>query len=205
MTAEAGTGRALTLSELAKAIGAARGDAIVITGPGAVAGELYAAGPDTASIYNMELAYATPIALGLALTHPGRPVIAVEGDGSVVAGLASLATVARYRPGNLTIIVVDNGIYGTGDNSVATQTAHGADLVAVAVGLGWSADGVTRAEDAAELTAALSDPLPGPRLIVARVDPASYSQSPGRVKPGIDVVESAVLLRRHLEGSASDR
>jgi thiamine pyrophosphate-dependent acetolactate synthase large subunit-like protein len=199
------TGRRLTLSELAKAIGVARGDAILVTGPGAVAGELYAAGPESPSIYNMELAYATPIALGLALTHPDRRVIAVEGDGSIVAGLGSLATVARYRPGNLTIVVVDNGIYGTGDNSVATQTAHGADLVTVGEGLGWPAEHVTRADDDASLAAALSSALPGPRLVIAAVDPASYSQSPSRLKPGVDVVESAVLLRLHLEGSVSHR
>jgi sulfopyruvate decarboxylase subunit beta len=201
VTASTAPSGAMTLSELAAAVAAVRGDAILVTGPGAVAGELYATAPGSASIYNMELAYATPTAIGLALALPARRVIAVEGDGSILAGLGSLATIARYRPANLALVVVDNGIYGTGDNSVPTQWAVGGDLVAVAVGLGWPPADVERAGDAAALSRALGRAHPGPVLVVASVDPASYAPSTGRRKPGLDVVESAVLLRRHLEGS----
>jgi sulfopyruvate decarboxylase subunit beta len=193
----------MTLAELAAGVAAARGDAILVTGPGAAAGELYATAPDSASIYNMELAYATATALGLALAVPTRRVIAVEGDGSILAGLGSLATVARYRPPNLAVVVVDNGIYGTGDNSVPTQWAVGGDLAAVAVGLGWPPGDVERVAAADALGGALTRSRSGPVLVIASVDPASYAPSTGRRKPGVDVVESAVLLRRHLEGSPS--
>lgn len=203
MTAASSAGRAIGLADLAAAVSAARGDAILVTGPGAIAGELYASGPDSPSIYNMELAYATATAIGLALALPERRVISVEGDGSMLAGLGALATIARYHPVNLTVVVVDNGIFGTGDNSVPTQTGMGADLVAVAVGLGWPAASVDRVVDRESLGRALSSPDPGPRLIVASVDPATYGPSTGRRKPGVDVVESAVLLRRHLEGRSA--
>jgi thiamine pyrophosphate-dependent acetolactate synthase large subunit-like protein len=188
----------MRLPDVIGAIAAARGDAVMVTGPGAIAGALYASAPDSPSIYNMELAYATPTALGIALARPERRVIAVEGDGSMLAGIGSLATIARCRPPNLTVIVVDNGIYGTGDNSVATQTALGADLAAVAVGLGWPQDAARAVGDPDGLRAALEDRSVGPRLIVAGVDPASYPTSAGRAKPGLDIVECAVLLRRHL-------
>lgn len=203
--APGGPPAAMSLAELVGAVAATRGDAVVVTGPGAVAGALYATAPGSPSIYNMELAYATPVALGLALRLAGRRVIAVEGDGSLLAGLGGLATIVRYRPPNLVVIVLENGIYGTGDNSVATQSGLGADLAAVAVALGWPAADVRRAADAESLGADLADTSPGPRLVVASVDRASYAPSLGRPKPGVDVVESAVLLRRHLEGRAQPR
>ena len=193
----------MRLADLVDEVAAMRGDAVVVTGPGAVAGALYQTGPESPSLYNMELAYATPIAFGIALQAPDRRVIAVEGDGSLLAGLGGLATLARYRPPNLVVIVIENGIYGTGDNSVPTQSGLGADLGAVAVALGWRFDEVRRAPTADALRAALEDLGAGVRLIVAEVDRASYAPSPGRPRPGVDVVESAVLLRRHLEGRAT--
>jgi thiamine pyrophosphate-dependent acetolactate synthase large subunit-like protein len=195
----------MSLSDLVAAVAAARGDAVVVTGPGAVAGALYLTAPDSPSLYNMELAYATPIAMGLALRLAPRRVIAVEGDGSLLAGLGGLATIVRYRPANLVVVVIENGIYGTGDNTVPTQSGLGADLGAVATALGWPSDDVRRVVDADGLRAALADSAPGPRLVVASVDRASYAPSAGRARPGVDVVESAVLLRRHLEGSTAQR
>ena len=111
-----------------------RGDAIVVTGPSALSGALYATDPDAPVLYNMELAYATACAFGIAISVGERPVIAIEGDGSAIAGLGGLATIARYRPANLTIVLIDNGVWGTGDNTIATPTALGADLAAAAVG-----------------------------------------------------------------------
>jgi thiamine pyrophosphate-dependent acetolactate synthase large subunit-like protein len=195
----------MALAELVAAVAAARGDAVVVTGPGAAAGALYQTDPESPSLYNMELAYATPLALGLALMLRARRVIALEGDGSLLAGLGGLATIARYRPANLVVIVLENGIYGTGDNSVPTQSGLGADLGAVAIALGWPPNHVRRVADAGALAGALADTAPGPRLIVASVDRASYAPSAGRARPGVDVVESAVLLRRHLEGSTAQR
>lgn len=205
MTTPQRPGTGMALSDLVAAVSATRGDAVVVTGPGAAAGALYQTDPDSPSLYNMELAYATPVALGLALKLRTRRVIALEGDGSLLAGLGGLATIVRYRPANLTVVVLENGIYGTGDNSVPTQSGLGADLGAVASALGWPPDDVRRVADADALATALADTAPGPRLIVASVDRASYAPSAGRARPGVDVVESAVLLRRHLEGSTAQR
>jgi thiamine pyrophosphate-dependent acetolactate synthase large subunit-like protein len=192
------TGSAMDLDALVAALADVRGDAVVVTGPGAAAGALYAAAPGSPSLYNMELAYATPVAFGIALVVAPRPVIAIEGDGSLLAGLGSLATIARYAPANLTVVVVDNGIYGTGDNRVRTQSAFGADLAAVGRALGWPGAGVHRVGDAAALADALTGT--GPRLVVASVDAATYPRSGRRVTPRDDVVEAAILLRRHLAG-----
>jgi thiamine pyrophosphate-dependent acetolactate synthase large subunit-like protein len=71
------------------------------------------------------------IGLGLALAQPERRVLVITGDGEMLMGLGSLATIGVQKPQNLSIVVVDNGRYGeTGMQE--THTAHGVDLCAVA-------------------------------------------------------------------------
>jgi thiamine pyrophosphate-dependent acetolactate synthase large subunit-like protein len=50
------------------------------------------------------------IGLGLALAHPERGVIVINGDGSLLMNLGCLVTVATY-PTNLYILIMDNGLY----------------------------------------------------------------------------------------------
>ena len=191
----------LFLSDVARIIAEERAGAIAVTGPGALAGQLYLADPESASLYNMELAYATSVALGIAVERPQERVIAIEGDGSLLAALGVLATIARYQPANLAVVILVNGIYGTGDNSVPTQTGLGGDMGAVALALGWDRHRVLEARDAVGLRRAVSRAVaePGPWLVQAYVDPGSYAKSAGRARPGIDVAEAGVLLRRELE------
>lgn len=87
---------------------------------------------------------AIPIAFGVALAQPDRGVVAIEGDGSILMQLGCLSTVAAQAPANLTMIVMDNGIYQiTGGQTTAAGTT--ADIVAIARGAGlananWAAD-----------------------------------------------------------------
>jgi thiamine pyrophosphate-dependent acetolactate synthase large subunit-like protein len=192
----------ITLDELVQGIVAVRDDAFVVTGPGAASGALWAAGDEPATIYNMELAYAAATATGVALHRPDLRSIAIEGDGSLVAGIPVLATIARYRPENLTVVAIVNGVWGTGDNSVPTATGLGADLASIAIGFGWPESLVQRVETQEELGRALesSRMQPGPWFVVVRVDPASYPRSGGRPRPGIDVADAATRCRQHLHG-----
>ena len=85
----------------------------------------------------MELGYPTAMFLGVALCLPTERVFVIEGDGSMLAGLSVLTTIARYRPRNLVVIVVDNHAYvTTGSLPSATANANGTDLVAMAKGAG---------------------------------------------------------------------
>src|SRR6202030_619680 len=71
------------------------------------------------------------IGLGMALAQPKLPVVVITGDGEMLMGIGSLATVGLQKPGNLTIVVLDNEVYGeTGGQ--ASHTAGTADLVGVA-------------------------------------------------------------------------
>src|SRR3970282_1175732 len=54
---------------------------------------------------------AAPLALALALARPDRRVLVLDGDGSLLMQLGSLATVAGAAPRNLTHLVFKNGVY----------------------------------------------------------------------------------------------
>jgi thiamine pyrophosphate-dependent acetolactate synthase large subunit-like protein len=88
---------------------------------------------------------ACTIGLGLALAQPRRRVLVVTGDGEMLMGLGSLATIAVQRPANLAIVVLDNERYGeTGMQK--THTAYGTDLAAVAAACGFATAEIIRGE-----------------------------------------------------------
>ena len=117
----------------------------VIGGIGNTNFDLWAAGHRPQNFYMLgSMGLAFPIALGVALAQPNRRVFALEGDGSLLMQLGCLSTIATLRPKNLSMIVMDNGIYqitGAQPTPAATTT----DLIAVAIGCGltnstWAAD-----------------------------------------------------------------
>lgn len=193
----------MTRLEVIAAFAEARGDAAVICGPGASSGMLWEAHPDPATIYNMELAYATPMAYGIALGAPGRRVVAIDGDGSLFAAAPVLGTIARHPAPNFTVIVVANGIWGTGDGSVRT-TLDPQRWTALASACGWPPDRALATSDLAAFAAALerSRREPGPWLLCAITERSSQDASGNRARPGIDTVEAADLMRRALARSS---
>jgi thiamine pyrophosphate-dependent acetolactate synthase large subunit-like protein len=79
---------------------------------------------------------AVMVGLGLALAQPEYKVLVLTGDGEMLMGLGSLATIAAQRPRNLRIVVMDNERFGeTGQQH--THTAVSTDLAAVAAGCGF--------------------------------------------------------------------
>ena len=79
---------------------------------------------------------ASSIGIGLALHLPHERVIVLDGDGSVLMNLGTLATMARYRPKNMIHIVFDNGsLLSTGGFDSHT-TSGITDLAAIATGAG---------------------------------------------------------------------
>src|SRR6185503_21121770 len=104
----------------------------VIAGIGNTNWDLFGAGHRPENFYMLgSMGLACPIALGVALAQPERGVIALEGDGSILMSLGCLATIGMVKPRNLTIVIMDNGIYQiTGKQKAAT--AGTADIVAIA-------------------------------------------------------------------------
>ena len=117
----------------------------VIGGIGNTNFDLWAAGHRPQNFYMLgSMGLAFPIALGVALAQPNRRVFALEGDGSLLMQLGCLSTIATLKPKNLTMLVMDNGIYQI-TGAQPTPAAAVADLVAIAVSSGiansaWAAD-----------------------------------------------------------------
>ncbi|CAN5682377.1 sulfopyruvate decarboxylase subunit beta [soil metagenome] len=110
---------------------------LVVTIMGACAQELYDLGHQDNFFYLQHaMGLASSIGLGLALNLPQERIVVLDGDGSVLMNLGTLATLARYRPANLLHIIFDNGsLLSTG--GFASHTASGiTDLAAMAKGAG---------------------------------------------------------------------
>jgi thiamine pyrophosphate-dependent acetolactate synthase large subunit-like protein len=121
-----------------------RGDLLVVAGLGSSAWDCTAAGdhPLTFPLWGA-MGSASMIGLGLALAQPRRRVLVVTGDGEMLMGLGSLATIAAQHPRNLAIVVLDNERYGeTGMQK--THTALGTDLAGVALAGGFATAEVVR-------------------------------------------------------------
>jgi thiamine pyrophosphate-dependent acetolactate synthase large subunit-like protein len=122
--------------EVVKALLNERGDMLVVAGLGAPAWDVTAAGdaPLNFPLWGA-MGGAVPIGLGLALAQPSRRVLVITGDGEMLMGLGSLATVAVQHPANLAIVVLDNERYGETGMQL-THTADSTDLSAVAAAAG---------------------------------------------------------------------
>lgn len=114
-----------------------RSNLLVVAGLGASAWDVAAAG-DNGLDFPLwgAMGGAAMVGLGLALAQPSRKVLVITGDGEMLMGMGSLATIAMQRPRNLRIVVLDNQRYGETGNQL-THTASGTDLAAVALGCGF--------------------------------------------------------------------
>jgi thiamine pyrophosphate-dependent acetolactate synthase large subunit-like protein len=116
-----------------------RGELLVVSGLGSATYDCAAAGDDPRNFYLWGAMGGTAaLALGLAQAQPNLPVAAITGDGDMLMGLGSLATIAAAAPANLTVIVLDNEVYGE-TGAQPTATARGVSLVEVARGCGIEA------------------------------------------------------------------
>ena len=109
-----------------------RGDLLVIGGLGAPAWDITAAGdhPNNFPMWGA-MGGAAVLGLGLALAQPKRRVLVVTGDGEMLMGIGSLATIGISKAPNLSIVVLDNEAYGeTGQQETATK--HGVSLSGIA-------------------------------------------------------------------------
>ena len=114
-----------------------RGDALLVTGLGSSTYDAAAAGDHVNNFYLWgAMGGAAMMGLGLALAQPRRRVLVITGDGEMLMGLGSLATIGVQQPRNLSIIVLDNEHYGeTGMQE--THTRRTADLAGVAKATGF--------------------------------------------------------------------
>jgi len=159
------------------------GQAAAVASLGHPAYDLYAAGDRPENLYTWgSMGVASSIGLGLAMARPERQVVVLDGDGSLLMNLGSLATIATVAPPNLTVVVLDNGECGT-TGGQPTATARGADLAGAAAALGVARTATAGTVEAigAAVAAALAES--GPWVIVAKV-----KESAPVAKPPLDCV-----------------
>jgi thiamine pyrophosphate-dependent acetolactate synthase large subunit-like protein len=120
---------------------AQRGEALVMPGLGAPTWDCAAVDDHPLTFYSWGgMGGCAVMGLGLALAQPRRRVLVITGDGELLMGLGSLATIGVEQPKNLAVIVIDNEHYGeTGMHP--THTRHGVDLPAIARASGFRAAG----------------------------------------------------------------
>ena len=107
-------------------------DLLVVPGLGSTTWDLAALGDNDRDFYMWgAMGGAAMIGLGLALAQPNRRVAVITGDGEMLMGLGSLATIGIQRPPNLAVIVFDNGVYGE-TGMQPSHTKSGVDLAAAA-------------------------------------------------------------------------
>jgi thiamine pyrophosphate-dependent acetolactate synthase large subunit-like protein len=169
----------VTRLEATRIVVQAAGDAPIVASLGHPAYDLFVAGDRPQNFYTWgSMGVASSIGLGLALARPDTRVFVIDGDGSLLMNLGSLATIGLVRPPNLVLVVVDNQAYAT-TGGQATPTAQGADLEAAARAMRVGARTV---RDADALRDALAS-TGGPLAIIAKV-----SESPPTAKPPLDCV-----------------
>ena len=103
-------------SEILKEIAPILRDHLVVCNIGIPSQELHAIDDQPTNFYMLgTMGLASSIGLGLALAQE-KPVIAIDGDGSVLTNMGTLPTIANNVADNFILMIIDNGSYGsTGD------------------------------------------------------------------------------------------
>ena len=124
--------RRLVISELLKE----RENSLIVNGLGGTCWDVASLGDNDLNFYVWGgMGNACMIVLGLALSQPDKKVIVITGDGEMLMGIGSLATIALKQPKNLSIVVFDNELYGETGNQ-KTHTAYCTNLSKIAIGSG---------------------------------------------------------------------
>lgn len=179
-----------------------RGDAVTFVSSGQTP-TLWEVAHSDASIYFTGMSYSAPGALGMALARPDLRVVAVEGDGSMLMGLAGLSTIGRYAPKNLVVLVMDNGTYLGSFSGYLDSASVSTDLAAVALATGFrSAATVENLVDFEEAVCAAMS-TDGPSMIVAKVDKTrELNGAKQRTRP--DRTEFSALFHQYLRNHPAE-
>jgi sulfopyruvate decarboxylase subunit beta len=159
---------------------------LVVCNIGLPSRELYQVKHQSSNFYMLgSLGLASSIGLGVALTTR-KEVVVIDGDGSLLSNLGTLATIAQTSPENLTIIAIDNSAHGSTGNQ-RTATSSLTDLAHISYGAGIKE--TYRAQNKTEIEHTLSKLDRGPNFvhILARAGNAQVPViplSPEKIKVG---------------------
>ena len=159
-----------------KALLADRGDALLVTGLGS---SCYDAGTvDHPNIFYLwgGMGGAAMIGVGIALAQPKRRVLVITGDGEMLMGVGSLATIGAEKIRNLSIIVIDNELYSE-TGMQPTHTSRGVDLAGMAQAAGFATTGTVSTLAEVKTWIPKLYATPGPVFLDIKVNAARYPLS----------------------------
>lgn len=144
-------------------------DDLVISTTGMISRELFVTQDRPSNFYMLgSMGLASSFGLGMAVLNPAQRVFVLEGDGSALMSMGTMALVASEAPANFVHIVLDNECYeSTGGQPTITPQI---DLAKIADSCGYRH--VARVEDGENLAAALADCVTtaSPHFILVKVD-----------------------------------
>lgn len=196
-------GTGLTRHQLLEPLARRRKDEIVVTTMATVRPwARYSSHPLDFASSDSAMGHAADFALGLALAQPSRKVICLNGDGSMLMTLGTLATIKHSSAENLILFVVENDAYEVTGN----QPIPGAgfvDFSAMAKAAGFQR--AYAIEDSAQYDRALPEILTGegPVFVTVKVEPGEEGplrRHPEETAPYLQysLAEAARRLRRTL-------
>ncbi|MEM6385553.1 MAG: sulfopyruvate decarboxylase subunit beta [Pseudomonadota bacterium] len=177
-------------SEILKEIAPILRDHLVVCNIGIPSQELHAIDDQPTNFYMLgTMGLASSIGLGLALAQE-KPVISIDGDGSVLTNLGTLPTIANNVADNFILMIIDNGSYGsTGDQP--TYTGKKTDLAGMARAAGC--ENVVEVQDV-DTGAALTQTLQGGKMTVMIVKCES-----GNAKMPVITMDPVVIRDRFMK------
>ncbi|MET3849137.1 MULTISPECIES: phosphonopyruvate decarboxylase [Paenibacillus] len=113
------------------------GDTIQLATTGKTGRELYEIEDASNNLYMVgSMGCVSSFGLGLALSQPGKNIVVIDGDGSLLMRMGSLATNGYYSPNNMIHILLDNNAHeSTGGQSTVS---HNIDFVNIAASCGYT-------------------------------------------------------------------
>ena len=177
-------------SEILKEIAPILRDQLVVCNIGIPSQELHAIDDQPTNFYMLgTMGLASSIGLGLALAQP-KPVISIDGDGSILTNMGTLPTIANNVADNFILMIIDNGSYGsTGDQP--TYTGKKTDLAAMARAAGC--ENVVEVQDV-DTGEALQAALDSKKMTVMVVKCDS-----GNAKNPVITLDPVVIRHRFME------
>lgn len=157
----------LTRFEAIRAIAGQVTGEVLVSNIGVPSKELYAAKDRPENFYMLgSYTQASAIGLGIAAARPDKRVVVLDGDGSLL-GSSILPVIAAAKPQNLTIVCLDNGVFGSTGNQ-PRPGCDTADLRLMAIGAGFERTWTVHSPD--ELEGAFrASAGSGPSFIHARI------------------------------------
>ena len=174
---------------------------LVLTTTGMVSREAFAVRDRPGTFYMIgSMGLLSSLGLGLALLDPWRRVFVLEGDGSALMSLGTLALIGAEAPRNLVHVVLDNEAYEStgGQPSISARVS----LAEVARASGYGS--VAQAEDGPALEEALAalGRGAGPHFLLVKVGIAPVKGIP---RVTLSPAEIRDRFRAHIAASASAR